>query len=202
MKKETPKEWGKAQQTAFDLLKKKLTEELILTHLDFRKQFYLFTDASNEGLGAVLMQKDDQGRFQIIACDCKILSPTEQNYPVTEKECYAVKWAMLKFKHFLGGGQPFVVYTDHTVLKTMMTHDYPSHRRARWMEAMAPFNFTVEYRPGRNMQAADYMSRINQFQDQQGPVQFKDRLRKRSPDQNTTNNIRLYTYPHWSILIN
>ena len=46
------------------------------------------------------------------------------------------------------------------------------------------------------------MFRINQFQDQQSPTQFKDRLKKRSLDQNIANNTRLYTYPHRPTLIN
>src|SRR6266545_730379 len=72
-------------------------------------------------------------------------------------------WAMQKFKHFLGGGQPFEVYTDHAILKTLMTHENPSPRRARWIEKMAPFNFTIHYRPGVKMGHADFASRMDTF---------------------------------------
>ncbi len=72
-------------------------------------------------------------------------------------------WAMQKFKHFLGGGQPFEVYTDHTVLKTLMTHENPSPRRAWWIEKMALFNFTIHYRPGVKMGHADFASRMDTF---------------------------------------
>src|SRR6266511_1037922 len=70
---------------------------------------------------------------------------------------------MQKFKHFLGGGQPFEVYTDHAVLKTLMTHENPSPRRARWIEKMAPFNFTIHYRLGVKMGHADFASRMDTF---------------------------------------
>src|SRR6266498_1311994 len=70
---------------------------------------------------------------------------------------------MQKFKHFLRGGQPFEVYTDHAVLKTLMTHENPSPRRARWIEKMASFNFTIHYRPGVNMGHADFASRMDTF---------------------------------------
>src|SRR6266498_906019 len=70
---------------------------------------------------------------------------------------------MQKFKHFLGGGQPFEVYTDHAVLKTLMTHENPSPRRARWIEKMAPFNFTIHYRPEVKMGHADFASRMDTF---------------------------------------
>ena len=59
MKKNIPYEWTVSQQIAFDILKRKLTEEPILAHPDFFKMFKLYTDASDVGLGAVLMQEDD-----------------------------------------------------------------------------------------------------------------------------------------------
>ena len=72
-------------------------------------------------------------------------------------------WTMQKFKHFLGEGQPFEVYTDYAVLKTLMTHKNPSSRRARWIEKMTPFNFTIHYRLGVKMGHADFASRMDTF---------------------------------------
>src|SRR6266542_760560 len=70
---------------------------------------------------------------------------------------------MQKFKHFLGGGQPFKVYTDHVVLKTLMTHENPLSRKARWIEKMTLFNFTIHYRPEVKMGHADFTSRMDTF---------------------------------------
>ncbi len=100
-------------------------------HPEFTKIFKLYTNASDVGLGAVLMQEDDQGKDRVICYEAKTLLPVEKNYFITEKECLAIIWAMQKFKHFLGGGQPFKVYTDHVVLKTLMTHENPLSQRAR-----------------------------------------------------------------------
>ncbi len=72
-------------------------------------------------------------------------------------------WAMQKFKYFLEGSQPFEVYTDHVVLKTLMTHENPSPQRARWIEKMVPFNFIIHYRPGVKIGHADFTSRIDVF---------------------------------------
>ena len=85
--------------------------------------FKLYTDASDVGLGAILMQKDDQGKDRVICYEAKTLLSAEKNYPMMKKECLAIIWAMQKFKHFLRGGQPFEVYTDHVVLKTLITHE-------------------------------------------------------------------------------
>src|SRR6266542_5303480 len=70
---------------------------------------------------------------------------------------------MQKFKHFLRGGQPFEVYTDHAVLKTLMTYENPSPQRAQWIEKMVPFNFTIHYQPEVKMGHADFASRMNTF---------------------------------------
>ena len=104
MKKNTPFEWTVSQQTAFDILKWKFTKKPILMYLDFSKMFKLYTDISDVGLGAVLIQEDDQGKDQVICYEAKTLLPAKKNYPTTEKECLAVMWAMQKFKHFLEGG--------------------------------------------------------------------------------------------------
>ncbi len=90
MKKNTLFEWTISQQTAFDILKQKLTEEPILTHPDFIKMFKLYTDALDVGLGVVLMQEDDQGKDRVICYEAKTLLPAEKNYPTTEKECLTV----------------------------------------------------------------------------------------------------------------
>ena len=95
----------------------------ILAHPDFTKMFKLYTDASDVGLRAVLMQEDDQEKDRVICYEAKTLLPAEKNYPTTKKECLAIMWAMQKFKHFLEGGQPFEVYTDYVVLKILITHE-------------------------------------------------------------------------------
>ena len=71
---------------------------------DFTKMFKLYTDASDIGLRAVLMQKNDQGKDRVICYKAKTLLLAEKNYLTTEKECLAVMWTMQKFKHFLREG--------------------------------------------------------------------------------------------------
>ena len=69
----------------------------IVAHPDFEKLFILYTDASGEGIGAVLHQKDDQGKERIIACASRALNQHKKNYPITEKECLAIVWRIEKF---------------------------------------------------------------------------------------------------------
>ncbi len=100
-------------------------EEPILAYPDFNKMFKLYTNASDIELEVVLMQEDNQGKDRVIYYEAKTLLPAEKNYPTIKKECLAIMWVMQKFKHFLGGGQPFEVYTDHAVLKILITHKNP-----------------------------------------------------------------------------
>jgi len=103
LKEDGPAVWGQAQQEAFDIIKNKLATEPIRAHPDFNNPFKLYTDASDTGLGAVLAQEDEEGKERVIAYEARRLSAPERNYPITEKECLAVVWAIQKFKQYLRG---------------------------------------------------------------------------------------------------
>jgi len=67
-----------------------------------------------------------------------------------------------KFKQYLRGWILFTVYTNYAALKTLMKHDNPTLRRARWIEVLVTYFFEIEHRPEKKMSHADYLSRINQ----------------------------------------
>ena len=94
LKKDVPLIWTNEQQIAFDILKEKLTNAPILQYPNYEKPFILMTDASKDGLEAVLSQHDEQGRERVIAYSSRSLKGAEENYPVTELECLAVFWAI------------------------------------------------------------------------------------------------------------
>ena len=104
-------EWGQAQEKAYQTIKFHLTNEPILRLPDPVKTYYLQTDASNTGIGAVLMQKHDEKLFPVCYASKK-LSSAERNYSTIEKECLAVVWGIKRF-HLYSHGVPFVLQTDH-----------------------------------------------------------------------------------------
>ena len=76
-------EWNTDQEAAFERLKEELSNPPILAFLDFGKEFYLATDASNIGIGSCLMQKNDENKYQAIAYYSRKLKASEMNYSAT-----------------------------------------------------------------------------------------------------------------------
>ena len=77
LKDDTLEYQGNAQQVVFDILKEKLTSVLIRAYPNFNKLFKLYTDASDIGLGVVLVQDDEQERERVIAYNARRLNQTE-----------------------------------------------------------------------------------------------------------------------------
>ncbi|CAG8763156.1 21443_t:CDS:2, partial [Gigaspora rosea] len=96
LEKEVEYDWTELQEKAFETLKTCLTTAPVLQYLDCEKPFYLHTNASGTGLGAVLAQKDEAKKEYSIAYASKSLTCPERNYAATELEYYAVVWALQK----------------------------------------------------------------------------------------------------------
>ncbi|KAK1608591.1 hypothetical protein QYE76_032264 [Lolium multiflorum] len=94
-KKNVPFVWGKAQQKAFDELKKRLTEAPLLALPDFAKTFEIECDASGLGIGGVLMQNGKP-----VAYYSEKLDGARLNYPIYDKELYALTYAMLSTHYY------------------------------------------------------------------------------------------------------
>lgn len=159
--------WDKEQQDAFENLKKLLTTPPILGFADYELPFELHTDASKLGLGAVLYQ-EQHGYKRVISYASRTLSPTEKNYPAHKLEFLALKWAITeKFNDYLYGHK-FTVLTDNNPLTYILTTARLDAAGHRWLAALSAYDFNIIYRPGKQNQDADSLSRIpeinNDFQ--------------------------------------
>ncbi len=150
--------WSMACQGAFLKLKDLLVTPPVLAYPDFNRGFVLHTDASIQGLGAVLEQEQDDGRLHPVAYASRSLSKAEKNYGITDLEALGVVWAVKHFRAYLYGHK-CVVYTDHAPLKAMLKAQHPSGRLARWSLALSELELEVRYRPGRVNSNADALSR-------------------------------------------
>ena len=153
-------EWGQAQEKAYQNIKFHLTNEPILRLPDPVKTYYLQTDASNTGIGAVLMQKHDEKLFPVCYASKK-LSSAERNYSTIEKECLAVVWGIKRFHLYLYG-VPFVLQTDHEPLKYMNSAKFANGRLMRWAMFLQSYTFRVEAIKGSENVGADYLSRADE----------------------------------------
>ena len=150
--------WTPACQRAFESLIDKLTTSPVLGFADYNAPFILHTDASTSGLGAALYQVID-GKKRVIAYASRGLSKSEVNYPAHKLEFLALKWAVTeKFSDYLYG-QRFMVYTDNNPLTYVLTTAKLDATGQRWLAALVNYDFDLKYKPGRNNQDADALSR-------------------------------------------
>ena len=155
-RKDTPFIWTEDCQLSFDKLKTTLTDATVLAFPDF-KDFLLETDASGEGLGAVLSQKQPNGQTRPIAYASRTLQAHECNYGSTELEGLAVVWAIKHFRQYLYGHRCHV-FTDHKALKALLYTPHPSGKLARWGLVIQELDLTIKYQPGRKNAKADTLS--------------------------------------------
>lgn len=158
LKKNSVWHWTLTHQNAFDKLKTALTSSPLLSLPDFTQTFYLHTDASLSGLGAVLCQKTDEAEHPICYAS-KTLNAAQRNYTVTEQEALAVVWAVKLFRPYLLG-RPFFIVTDHSALKSLFKHKDTSSRLMRMILQLQDYDYTIIHRPGTQNTNADVLSRL------------------------------------------
>ena len=157
-----PIEWTAEHQRALEQLVNLLTNPPVLAYPDFDHPFRLHTDASDQGLGAVLYQHQN-GKLRVIGYGSRTLSPAERNYHLHsgKLEFLALKWAVCeKFRDYLYYAPHFTIYTDNNPLTYVMSTAKLNAVGHRWVGELADFRFDVKYRPGKSNIDADTLSRL------------------------------------------
>ncbi|GJU75719.1 putative reverse transcriptase domain-containing protein [Tanacetum coccineum] len=145
--------WGEDQETAFQLLKQKLCEALILALLEGNEDFVVYCDASHQGLGAVLMQRE-----KVIAYESRQLKPNEENYTTHDLKLGAVVFALKIWRHYLYG-TTCTVFTDYKSLHHILDQKELNMRQHCWLELLADYDCEIRYYPGKANVVADALSR-------------------------------------------
>uniref|UniRef100_A0A8C5WDF6 Gypsy retrotransposon integrase-like protein 1 n=1 Tax=Leptobrachium leishanense TaxID=445787 RepID=A0A8C5WDF6_9ANUR len=154
--------WTNCHQEILNQLIDYLLKPPVLGYVDFTQPFVLHCDASQEGLGAVLYQRQG-GKMVVIAYGSRTLTPPEKNYHMHsgKLEFLALKWAICeRFRDYLYHACSFVVYTDNNPLTYILTTAKLNATGHRWVAQLADFNFTIRYRPGKSNADADGLSRM------------------------------------------
>ena len=141
---------------SLDTLKGALTSYPILRSPDMVKRFYLATDGSRQGLGAVLMQKVDTILHPCAFASSLILE-TQKAFSSPMLEALASVWAMIHFKHYLRA--EFTLLTDQIVLKWLKSKRGDLGAMSKWVLESQGFNYVVQHVPGRVHHGPDLMSR-------------------------------------------
>lgn len=159
IKKDVKFEWNPEQEEAFQAIKNEMCNIKTLAYFDPADKTKLVTDASPYGLGAVLIQRKQDGD-RIIAYAAKSLTDCESRYCTTEKEALVeVVWAIEKFRMYLLGLE-FELETDHKPLEAIFTPtSKPPVRVERWVLRLQSYKFVVKYRKG-SENIADPLSRL------------------------------------------
>ena len=145
---------------AFEMLKQACMNTPVLAFADYTKEFLLETDASKEGLGAILSQKQEDGWFHLVVYGSWALTIHEKNYHSTKLEFLALKWAVTEhFQEYLLY-QPFVVKTDNNPLTYIMSTPNLDATGHHWVNSLAKYDFRLEYQKGRDNATADALSHI------------------------------------------
>jgi hypothetical protein len=149
--------WGPEHTAAFEATREAILTATALGHPMPGKPYLLRTDASDIGLGAVLLQEQEPGVWVPIAFISRKLTDAERNYSVTEREVLALFWAVTQKLHGLLTGATFVAELDHK--NVLYGLDSVSPRVKRQMAALCNFSFQIRHIPGEDNVAADALSR-------------------------------------------
>jgi hypothetical protein len=152
-KKHAKVTWTGECQKAFEKLKEALITAPVLAVPDFDKPFTVEADASDNCLGAVLLQDGHP-----VAYESRQFNSAEKNYFTTERELTAVIHALKVWRCYLWGCQ-FTIKSDHEPLKYLQTKATLSPRQARWCELLSAYNYVWVYKKGETMMA-DALSRL------------------------------------------
>ncbi|KAL4302447.1 hypothetical protein GQ457_10G005140 [Hibiscus cannabinus] len=149
--------WNEEAETAMKKLKEAIVTAPVLALPDFQKEFLVETDASANGVGAVLIQN---GRP--LAYFSKGLGVKHQALSIYDKEMLAVLLAVKKWSSYLVG-RHFKIRTDHQSLRFLSSNQATTPAQQMWVAKMMGYDFEVCYRKGASNTVADVLSRNPNF---------------------------------------
>ena len=151
--------WREEHTRAWRQIQEGLATYPILRQPDPDKEYIVDTDASNVGMGAVLLQRDEKAQPHPVCYASRKLTPAEQRYSTREQEALAILFAVEKFEPFIKGRR-FTVITDHRSLSWLMTTPTLKGRLLNWAYKLRSFDFSILYRKGSENKMADMLSRL------------------------------------------
>ncbi|CAC5384994.1 unnamed protein product [Mytilus coruscus] len=162
--------WTSEQENAFTKLKSLITSP-ILAFPNFHTEFYLAVDTSSKGIGYMLYQYQetatDSKAVSVIRFGSKSLSKWQRSYGPTKLELLGMVTAILDCAMYLRG-RKFIVECDHQALRPIFQKQLKGAIYERWVAILQQFNFELRYKPAKDMQVADALSRSTRLTTSEG----------------------------------
>ncbi len=149
--------WTKEGQDAFYLIKEEINKCPTLFFMEEHSEVFLYTDASDYGIGAYLFQKGADGVEKPTAFISKSLIKEQLGWSVPEKEAYAIYYALTELSYLIRDIH-FTLKTDHKNLIYINTEGSPKVKR--WKLQIQEFDFDIEHVAGVDNVVADSFSRL------------------------------------------
>lgn len=156
-----PVQWTMIHQEILNKIIDQLTNPPVMAYPDLEKPLVLHVDASEDGLGAVLYQRQE-GVLRVLGYGSRTLTAAEKNYKLHsgKLEFLALKWAVTeRFRDYLFHAPHFTVYSDNNPLTYVTKSGKLNAAGHRWVAELADYRFTLRYRPGSANRDADFLSR-------------------------------------------
>ena len=166
--------WGEAQMKVFETLKSLMCCKPVLVQPNFDKRFYLQTDASAYGVGAILSQvagpdpdtdstippKNSKPKLHPVTYYSATFTPTERNYNIYERELLAMMKSLTHWQHYLDWMKfLFIILTDHANLQYWKAPKNLNRRTARWHADLQEYDFTIHHIPRKANTGPNILSR-------------------------------------------
>ena len=133
----------------------------VLAYPDPNREYLLETDALRLGLGAMLSQRQSDGKYHPVAFGSRVLYGAEVNYHSTQLEFLSMKWSIEHFQMYLLGCR-FKIHTDNNPLTYFFTSPNMDAMKQRWINELAKYDFSLDYQKGKNNTVAKALSRIKE----------------------------------------
>lgn len=186
-------QWTMSAEKAFIKVKEELASDRNLVHYNPDYPMKLVTDASDQGIAAVLLHVMPNGEDRPITFISRTLTKAEGNYAILHKEALAIYWAFRKLYQYLAGTH-FKLCTDHRPLITIFGEhkgipQMAAGRLQRWALFMSGFDYQIEHIKGKINEPANALSRLPRnkrdlVQDEEDYLHFmvEDQLPLRTED--------------------
>ena len=187
-------EWKDKYQQAFEDLKRAFTTAPVLAHYDSKLETWVETNASDFVVAGVLSQEHGKV-LKPVAYFSKKMTPAECNYMIYDKELLAIVKSFETWRPELASvNEPVKVLIDHQNLKHFMTTKQLNRQQARWAKFLSEFNFKITYRPGKESEKPDTLTRLSQnrpksFDNSHQQHQFQTLLKANQLDDNIKKSL-------------